>query len=1017
MGIRVVSALALFAGGVMLGTPLWAPLSAQSTEGTITGRVTDARSGSPLASASVTIVGTQLGGSTGPDGTYRIGRVPAGSHMVTARELGFTPVTKAVTVASGENASADFALQASAVSLQQVVVTGTAGNQTRAAQGAVVATIDASAVTDKAPLTNVSQLLTGRVPGVSVQTSSGTLGAASRILIRGAASVSLSNQPLVFIDGVRMQSGQRSLVGVSSGIGGQTISALNDINPDDIESIEVVKGPAAATLYGADASAGVIQIITKKGRLGAKRFAQNIAVEYDNIEPNFTPPANYAVCKNGYAAIVPLCADQPVGAIISDNPLVREGAFKNGNMQSLRYSGQGGGDNYSFYISGDADDQTGTSPNTYLTRRSGRANLTWNATPKLSVDARLGLSRNDYKLPNGDQSNYGYLILGEIGSPLQVTKAADGTLGGGWSSSVPAISSIVSEENSLRSTPTLQLNYNPFHWLTNRLILGADLSNTDGTTFFPRNTNNWYSGAQANGYISAARENDNIYTVDYLGNIDSKLGHDGWISSNLSFGSQFINTTTDLVTGTGTGLATNLSNLVSSGATTTGSQGFTQQKSLGYFVQEQLGFNDRLFLTAAGRVDRNSAFGSEAGSYFLPKVGASWVVSQEPYWQRFTPLISTLRFRAAYGTTGRSPVPGSSLRTYAPFSYITDNGAVVPGVRPLSPGNQDLKPERGKEFEAGFDAGFFNERAGLEVTYFNKKTSDLLLLEPLAPSLGYGQNPFANLGSAINRGFEFVVRATPIDRKDLKWDATFNASTVHNELTSLGNLSPIKVTEISLTREFVPGRPLDSYFGTKIKSVDAKTGVTTVSDTAEYLGSPIPNFEGSFNTTLTLFSNLRLYAEFEGKRGYKVFNVSEYYRDQLTSNSAQAVLPAGKGGYSAEQKLERFGPYVSESGQPVSPGTVIDPYVQSGDYIRFQEFSATLTLPKRLAAGLHSTGASITLGGRNLHLWSSKFEGYDPSVLGTGVGSANTQYTQFATYELFTVPPVRTWIARLNLNF
>ncbi|HKW09983.1 MAG TPA: TonB-dependent receptor plug domain-containing protein, partial [Gemmatimonadaceae bacterium] len=313
---------AWFAAMLLAGTGVLAPkLSAQQAgSGIVAGKVTDAQSGAPLDAVTIAVQGTQLGAVTGPDGTYRVTRVPNGARVLAARRIGYGAVTRTVTASDGQTLTLDFALQTSAVNLQEVVVTGTAGNQTRAAQGAVVATVDASRITTEAPVSTLSQVLEGRVAGVNVTTASGTSGTAPRINIRGATSISLSNAPLLFIDGVRAYSGSRNDVGSYHGLeilGGQSVTALNDLNPDDIESIEIVKGPAASTLYGADASAGVIQVITKKGRLGSHEFRQNLTTEWNQIDANFTPNALYGTCSAADvgAGGAPLCQGKTAGAV------------------------------------------------------------------------------------------------------------------------------------------------------------------------------------------------------------------------------------------------------------------------------------------------------------------------------------------------------------------------------------------------------------------------------------------------------------------------------------------------------------------------------------------------------------------------------------------------------------------------------------------------------------------------------------------------------------------------------
>jgi TonB-linked SusC/RagA family outer membrane protein len=1014
---RAVFAAFVFAASVSVARAIDAQQPAGN--GTISGRVTDAQSGAPLDAVTIAIQGTELAAITGPDGTYRITRVPNGTHRLAARRLGYGAGTRAVTTGDGQTVTADFALQTSAVNLQEVVVTGTAGNQTRAAQGAVVSTINATDVTAKAPVSTVTQVLEGRVAGVNVTTSSGTTGSAPRIAIRGATSISLSNAPLVFIDGVRTFSGQRNDVGSYhnlEGLGGQAVTALNDINPDDIESIEVVKGPAAATLYGADASAGVIQIITKKGRLGSRSFRQNAALEWNQVQPNFTPLPIYGKCSAA-ATTSPtsLCSGLTAGAVVSDNPLVRSDVFRNGHLGSLAYNAQGGGDNFGYYVSADASDEQGTTTNNYYQRRTGRASFNWVATPALGIDATIGMSRNDYRLPDGDDANYGFLTQQyALSSISSVTVAPDGTRSGGLSTPVAGLEAVQNELTTVRFTPSAQVHYSPFPWLTNRLTLGADIGSTHGITFYPKNSQNWYAGDQANGYVEDVQNPVHLYTVDYLGNIHTMLSSARQITSDFSFGSQYINTVNNYLAGIGIGLATNSSNLVSSAATNEAHQVYSQSKSLGLLAQEQLSFGQMLFVQGGARVDRNSAFGSAFGSLVLPKVSASYVVSQEPFWRDHFAGISTLRLRAAYGTTGRSPDPGASLKTYAPFSYVTPSGGVGPGVIQASPGNANLKPERGTEFEGGFDAGFFHERAGIELTYFDKHTSDLLLRNPLAPSLAYTTNPYINAGSVDNRGLEFTLHGSPVESRNFRWDAALTGSTLKNKLISLGPVSIPAQSEISpdLTLRYVLGKPLLSWYSSKIIAIDTTAGFATVTGSPVFAGPQFPTLTANFSNTVTLFRNFKVYGLLTHQQGGRILNVTPLYRD-LVGISAGVNQAAGQGGYSKKEMIEHEGPFKTASGTPV--GLVLDRYLQPTDFVRLAELSATYDLPTTLAQRLHAAGASLVVGGRNLHLWKKKsFEGDDPEVLSN---TTLTGQTQFATLEEFTVPQARRWLVRLNLQF
>jgi TonB-linked SusC/RagA family outer membrane protein len=1013
-------------GALGIVTP--AAMASVADSATVTGRVTT-EAGTPVAAAAVSIPSLRLSATTNDAGVYRIfvppDRFVARSDTLRVTRLGYRPATVRFDLTPGR-VTVDVTMSAQAVSLEQVVVTGTAGNQERRAQAAVVASIDASEVVKEAPVTSVTQLLSSRVPGVAVTDGSGTTGSATRVLVRGAASISLSNQPLVFIDGVRVDGGFRGLFNVSgsgSATSGQAPSAMNDLNPNDIESIEIVKGPAAATLYGADASAGVIQIITKKGRVGSRSFTQDLTTEYDRIDPNFTVPTNYATCNT--AALIaptspnPLCRGQALNAIVSDNPAERMNAFRNGWMGSGQYSIRGGGETYGFYASGGLTNEQGTTINNTMRQRSGRGSFTFTPSAKLTFDLNFALTKNSYDLPRNDQDTFGYYVESAFGNPRTVAYGAppggkgDSVLTGGTLLNVTleSMSSIITRSNALRTMPSVQVRYAPISWFTNRVTLGADLTQADGFELFPKNSFGWYPTIPTYGNsLSTTRQSDRLYTVDYLGNIRVELGGNKQFSSDLSFGSQFINRISDRLSGGGQGLISNEAALVTNATVSTIGQGYGESRSIGMFAQEQIGWHDRLFLQVGLRADRNSAFGSDVGTFYLPKFGASYVISEEPFWQRFASAIPTLRLRAAYGTTGRSPSSGAN-QTYRADKFINESGAVELGVTPGDPGNKNLRPERGKEFEAGFDAGFLDDRLGLELTYFNKKSTDLIVGVPTAPSSGFGGS-IANIGEVQNTGLEFLLRATPVRSANFSWDASVNGSTLHNEILELGTVG----TFINNFRAFTKGRQIAAFWATKVRSVDVANNKTIVSDTAEFIGNQMPTFQASLTNTVTLLKNFRLYALLEGKTGYYTYNVNQENRDRSRINSFEAVNPADKGGYSPEERLRRLGPYVSEkTGATVGVSNVKDPYMQKADHLRLREVSVTYLLPSSLLRTARVSGASLTVGGRNLGLWKSDYEGDDPDVL--GLGTTSSGLNQLYTADVFTTPPNRRFIVRLNVQF
>jgi len=992
-------------------------LARAQDRGTIAGQVVGDR-GQPLQGAQVQVQGTELRVVTGVEGRFRIPNVAPGQRVVSVSLLGYGTRTQTVTVGAGSEVPVNVTLSPTALALDELVVTGTAGATSRREQPAVVSTVNAAQLVETAPVTSVADILTARSPGVSVTSSSGSAGTAQQIRIRGNASISLSNEPLVFIDGVRADS---RINGRGIGVGGQSTSRLNDINPEDIESIEVVKGPAAATLYGADASSGVIQIITKKGRQGAGRFSQSLTVEYHDIDPNFTPPDNFDLCTAAMvapASINPLCRGQAVGTLIRDNPLVRDNAFQNGSLRSLAWSGRGGGDNYGYYVSFGSDDEQGTLPNNGYDRRTGRLNFTFNPTSTLTFEGRFGLSRVVNQLPDNDNNVYGYMGA-LLGSPLSRTE--DGSGANGWFAANRNTRTIQTRENELltwRTIPSIEVRFVPYTWFSHRLTVGADMSRNEATAFTPKSLIPVFSTTLDRGDINEVRTSYDQFTVDYLGTLRREFGSASQLATDLSFGLQATSERDAWVSANGNGLTTNAARVVGAASTRTGNQGYSLQRTLGYFTQLQLGYLDRLFVQVGARLDDASSFGNDAEPFLLPKVGASYVLSEESFWQNSLPWVNTLRLRAAYGTTGRSPTSGAALETYDPSPFAITTSSTGPGVLPLNPGNLNLKPERGTEFEGGLDAGFFNDRVGLEFTYFNKTSRDVLLRRPLPPSLGFTQNPFANIGEVVNRGIEVALNAQLVDSDRFSWGARLAMNTLHNEITDLGGIAPFNVT--TAINRHAEGYQVGAFHLLRIRSIDTVTNRVVVSDTLEFAGNILPTYEGSLGSDITLFRNLRFAGQLDWKGGHKLLNLTDLFRETQLVRSDARLDPTK---LSKHERLRRFGnetpgqpSFVKEGGGNATVSEVRDAYIQDASFVRLREISATYTLPRQFASTFRASGASITLAGRNLALWSD-YEGADPEVI-SGIGAGNgVAVDQFLRQDFLTVPNPRRFVARVNFQF
>jgi len=991
-----------------LGALLVAPRLLAGQSASVQGTVTDAASGAPISGAIVAVAGSTLQGVTNVLGNYRITGIPAGAVTLQVRRIGFKTLSAPVTLADGQEFTGNYQLVASVIELEEIVVTGTAGQLERRAQAGTVSTVSVSDLAAVAPINTASDALRARTPGVSVTSASGSSGASNQIRIRGAASISLSNEPLLYIDGVRVAS-----QGAPQWFtGGQSYERLNDLEPGDIESMEIVKGPAAATLYGADATAGVIQVITKRGRPGTGRFTQTVGFDYNSIDRNFEPRTNYGRCSvaNDTTPNNLLCFGQGAGTLVSDNPLLRQHAFRTGQNIGVNWSGRGGGTNYGYYTSLNRENEKGVLPNNGFDRNSGRVNFNWVPSPTLTLDAGVGVTVSLTDLPDNDNNIFGWLGNAHLGSPL--TRTVNGAGQDGWfgvQRDVAAMTAIQNVRQTHRSIGSLTANWAPRPNFTHRFTAGMDWVREEDRRFLPKNNRGSYPINI--GQLQEARRGIERYTLDYLGNLQTGLSPA--VVSNLSFGFQLVDTREELLFATGEGLPVNSNDVVTAASLRSGGQEVKTDRSVGLIGQWQVGFNNRLFGQVGLRFDNASSFGRNASSWvLLPKIGVSWVASEEPFWK--FGFINTLRLRAAWGSTGRIPTAGASLTTMQPAPFI-DGTSAAAGAIPLNPGNPNLKFERGKEIEGGFDAGFLHDQLGLELTYYNKVSENLLIQQPLPPSSGYtgggpgiGGFPFVNIGRLVNRGFEIAMRAVPVNRANISWDIRLGANTLHNEVTNMDTIAPF-----GTLNRVQPGLQLGAWWTRKIISVDTTTGVVRVTEKPVFAGNVLPTFEGSLSTNLTIQRNLRLYGLIDTKRGHRVRNFTDFFREtQLVRSNARLDTTV----LSKTERLRRYGN--PNAGQPAfltpldSAKTVNDvqeDYIQDGSFVRLRELSLTYTLPPQWARALRAVAATVTVAGQNLALWT-KYQGYDPEVVSNAVALYNRD-------DFFTQPPVRRYVFRVNLTF
>lgn len=1005
-------------------------LAAQAS-GTVRGRVVETGSQQPVADVQISIVGTTLGGITNASGEYVVTNVPVGEQRVRVRRLGFRAADRPITLAAGETATVDFTLAPSAAQLEQMVITGTTGAVERRTVGNSITQVAVAELTEKNSIMSVSEVLQGKTPGVTILPGSGAAGTAGEIRIRGAGSTS-GYQPVVFIDGIRYNiadlGGFSATGGGTAGLAqsSQVTSALNWLNPNDIESIEVIKGPAASTLYGAEAANGVIQIITKKGSRGQQQLRWGFRAERGQNEWRLSPNDNYTTCDtlkqqapvsaSDPNPLWPGCQGLAANTVITGNPMMDDPrALRVGDLSRLSMTVRGGGDRYSLYLSGDRDIDQGVFFNNDVNRTSVRSNFSFNPNDKTDFALTTNWQNGRIRLPIQDESANGLLLSAVRGMPGRVSFVGPGNEG--WRTISPGAANLYRNfTSSSRLTIGATANYRPFEWFRNRATIGIDNTTSQAQLLFLPNEIAAAQDADAAAGANLRRTpTARLTTLNYNGDLVFQLRSD--LHSTTSLGAQVVSDQRMRLDATGIGLGAPDVTLVNLAQRSTGGEQFSEDNSLGYYVQQQLGWKERLFVTGAVRADDHSSFGENFDLIVYPKLSVSYILSDEPGAKGLVDALrlTTLKLRAAWGQAGRAPSAYSAPQTYT-VDRVTLGSATGSAARTSSFGNPDLKPEKGEEIEVGFEASAFNDRIGADFTYYNKTTSDMLQSISVAPSTGFISSRLTNLGEVTNKGIELSLFGTPIDALNLRWETRLNVSTNSNELVSFG--IPGKILETpggqayGTVQQHRVGYPLGGFWVTPPqRNADGSAALTPAGaaiyspgDTARrFIGPSTPTREIGFSNTITLFKNFRLYGLLDMKGGNYVFNLQERNRCQGSDNCLRTNNPRARFPQTASDSI-LFKELAVYRNAAVSPE-----WIQKGDFVKLREISLTYDVPRNLIARIGAQSMSVILSGRNLALWSD-YEGVDPEV--NSYGGRN-----FVRIDAYAAPMTRRVSAAINLQY
>ena len=933
-------------------------------EGTISGQVIAAQSQAPLVGVQVSIPGSGLGTLTNQEGRYTLLNVPAGEHTVQADFLGYAGASETVTVASGETVQLDFSLTRQAMDLDEIIVTGTAGDARRREVGNTVEQMNFADF--DAPSMSVENALQGRAPGVSITTTSGAIGAGSQIRLRGNVSVAMSSQPLIYIDGVRVFSEAYPSQHGRDFPGGRgaatSTSALHDINPQDIESIEIVKGPAATTLYGTEASAGVIQIITKRGREGATRWTAQVNQGTSWVQP-FAPKGIVFGPENRRSEFMYI------------DPWLNYGY-----EQRYALSVTGGAGDIGYFLSASMDDNRGVLANEAEERYALRGNLDFSPLDNLHFQWNTAFTNHEMqRVSMGNNAQ---------GLALNAYRLTANYFGDPSKELIDQVLEYDNTEEVGRFITGLTARHTTGN-LSNRVTLGYDLANWEG-----RNVRRFGYILFQRGALGVTRWTHETMSFDYVGSYAFNVSPT--LRNTFSWGAQAITDNETEVEGWAEDFPGPGEPTLTSGADTRSWENRMRVINAGLFIQNLFDFHDRYFITLGLRADGNSAFGDDFGMQFYPRASLSYVLSEEDFW----PWSASFRLRGAYGHAGRAPGAFDAERTWEPLSWAGQSA-----FTPRNLGNPDLGPERTQEMELGFESAFLQDRLLVDFTYYHQRTSDALLPVTNIPSEGGWPGQLTNVGEIENRGLELSVDATVYEGMVYGWEIGADISTNHSKVLDLGGAPPFNTSQARIAE----GYPVLATWQPRriLNPQERAEPIISTEEEDQFWGPAWPTHTITARTAINLPYGMRLSgrAEYQGGNYIPVNPTSAAVgrgAADIWPICQEAVSLWEQGRDDEVKAVDRM-----RCSQEHSSGHW---NVSPGDFFKLRDVS--LAVPVGFAVP-GTDDANLTLSVQGVRLWKhSDMEMFDPEMGGGNLGPRSGE--RRIREQL---PPPARFVAQFRVGF
>ncbi len=1044
---------------------LWAlPLFAfgQRVNFSVRGTVTD-EAGEPLIGVTIVLAEARTGTVTDFNGYYDLsGAVTPGSYTLQASYVGHSSYTEVIAVdAAGGTLVRDITLRTDILELDQIIVTGNSPTSTRKQLGNNISVVDGRSV-GQAGTPNTLAALSGKVMGAQISQNDGNPAGGISVRLRGPSSINGSSDPLYIVDGVIVDNSSTNVINLSADAmttglrGGQ--NRLVDINPADIERIEVINGASAAALYGSRAANGVVQIFTKRGKSGKPTIEFSTAMSMSQVRKKvFMSQHNERFGVKGNDRLettqdrltvllhlgpseatllsqgVNFTKVGPVNRLLVTDKYevqrydMQDEIFTNAFGTENYLSVSGGNDKTNYFASFGYTNNDGIIQNTNFTKYTGRLRVNQTLADWATVSVGLAYNYSQSQdLPNGNNFFSPISTMFIMDNVWDITERDDA---GNLKqvelvrmNPLTIIETFDITQRTNRSIGDVQLNLYPAKGLTINAILGYDTYSLVGNEFRPRVP---YAGVAAtffpDGYVSNATSNVTLMNHDLMVNYTKNLSDA--ISSTTTAGYQIQNDRNHFTAQEGRDLApfvqtiSAAANLFSAPA-----QSIAQRSVWGYFLQQTFGYNDQVFVTLAGRMDGSSAFSPDNQNLFYPKASASWVLSD--YWKDsdLRKSISSLKLRASYGQAG-------NLTGIGPYdrynNYVTGQLGGLTSVTPSTVlANPDVKPERMTEFEFGADMAFANNRIGLNVTVYNQDIQDLLLTRPLPPTAG-GNFIVTNEGSMTNKGIEFLLQAAPVVTNRLRWNLGLMWSRNRNQLDGIDGVLSLRGSDGA--QAAINGQPYGLFYG-RYYARDASGNLLLTSqglaqpergtqgadqilegtvvrnaegqpsgvELRKIIGDPNPDWFGALTSDLSI-GKFSFRVQFDAIWGFDVYNWN-----RITQNNV------GQGEI-AEREIKGELPrgYVASIAGGVTGQRIQEEHIEDGSFVKLRELALTYDFGK---VGQTFSNLNISLIGRNLISFDS-YQGYDPETNSAG------QTDRVRGDDFGNVPIPRMFQLRLGARF